>query len=184
MLAEEYCGPWIDCSLGATDNYATVFRFTGVKDSNEVEATVGENTYSLGYGSIKELSNGSSGESTQNILHSRGIQFSHRSRADGTFGGRQSTLIDATNVKAYAQRVNQMTEYEWMGSARPFITLLRRGPWVADNCYVFDKDDYAEYWTPDLDFLGAYMGTAYRYIGATEAAATEQIPGRTTGQMT
>lgn len=170
MLAEELHGPYISTVAGASDNYVNKFRFTGAISAEEKNDTIGENEYSLDGASIKSLVNASSGGGNQNVFLSRGIQFSHRSRADGNFGLRQKTHFNLTHCKVYEQRVEQMTEYEYVGQGRPWVTLLRRGPWVADNIRTFSTSTFAEYWTPDWDLHGRYFSSGYRYAINTGAS--------------
>jgi hypothetical protein len=85
--------------------------------------------------------------------------------------------FDLTHCKVYEQRVSNMSEYEKMGEGRPFITLLRRGPWIADQILIYDKAAYAENWTPDWDLRGRYFASAYRYVLSSGAS----VNGTNTG---
>jgi hypothetical protein len=109
-----------------------------------------------------------SGGGTQNLYLSKGIQFAHRSRADGDFGVRKRQIVDGTHVNAWEQRVVNQFETGCTGVGRPFVTLLARGPWVMDNhtAEVIGADNF----TADWDLDGAIFNSAYKYIVATGSA--------------
>lgn len=169
LLAEEYIGPYILTTIGATDNYVQRVKVSGIVPAVEV-ATINGTKYEVDAGAIKHLARSSSGGGTQSIHVSRGIQFSHRSRSDGNYAFRKRTVVNGTYVKAYEQRTICQHELGAVGANRPFVTLLARGPWVMDNHYaeIAGSDNF----TCDWDLDGALFSAGYRYIEATGSAVT------------
>jgi hypothetical protein len=167
MLSEEFWGPLILTGIGATDNYVERVKITGVLPNEDTE-TVNGIKYQVGNGSIRHMALSASGGGTQNLYLSKGIQFAHRSRADGDFGVRKRQVVDGTHVKAWEQRVVNQFETGCTGVGRPFVTLLARGPWVMDNhtAEVIGADNF----TADWDLDGAIFNSAYKYIVATGSA--------------
>jgi hypothetical protein len=174
MLSEELCGPIILTTVGATDNYCRRFRVSGIVPPQDVVA-IGNNEYEVGAGSIRSLAASTSGGGTTNVFFSKGIQFSHRSRMDGIFAFRKRSLVDATNCKVWEQKAVQQSETNSHGVATSFVTLFRRGPWVADNSIisVVSSDNF----TPDWDLRGDQWDANYRYIIATGSASTGSNTG-------
>jgi hypothetical protein len=170
MLAEEEFGPYISTDIGATDNYIRRIRFTGRIPTDEKTVTVGGMTFVLGYGALREFYHSATDEPTSNLLLSRGIQCGHRSRADtGNYHCVQDTIYEATNVSAYRQRAENLTEYERQGYADLYWTFLRRGPWVADRIQVWGT---TENMAPDHDLRGDFWnGSNYRVCGPSGASS-------------
>lgn len=161
MLSEELAGPMIATTIGATDNYVRRFRFTGKALPAEATKTIGSFKYGVSDASIREMYATGAASPTKNLFWSKGIQFGHRSSADQNGGMQQQTLYDTSNVYAVRQYGATMSEYEHLGKADCYITLLRRGPWISDNVLPFAN---TENFAPDWDFLPGVWSTSFRTI--------------------
>jgi hypothetical protein len=159
MLIEELCGPFVDTTIGANDNYVRQFRFTGKNEPGEVTKTIGQAEYSVGHGSIKELYFPAAVSPNRNIFWSRGIQYGHRSSADMCGNQQKQVIYNTTNVYATRQTGANITEYEHLGKADCYVTLLRRGPWVSDSVTPFAT---TENFAPDFDLLPQFWDTNFR----------------------
>jgi len=148
MLSEELAGPFVATTIGATTNYVRRFRFTGAALSGELVRTVGRFKYEISQGSLRGLYALDAAAPTKNLFWSKGIQYAHRSSADLDGAFQQSTIYDATNVVAVRQTGHNVTEYEHLGTADAYVTLLRRGPWVSDGALPTST---GENFAPDLD---------------------------------
>lgn len=169
MLIEELAGPYVDTAIGATDNYARRFRFTGAIPSTDASKTIGANTWEVNSGSIKALLATGSAAPSRNLFWSRGIQYGHRSSADSVGAPQSAAIYDASNVYAVHQTAHNVTEYEWLGTADTYATLLRRGPWISDHIYV----GYAiENFAPDFDLRPELWSKSFLTIESSGAASS------------
>lgn len=172
MLSEELCGPFIATTtgLGATDNYCRKFRFTGAVPAEETTPTIGGYTVNVAPGSVRSLYVAGAALPTRDLFWSKGIQNGHRSRADAVAAFRQRTCINGTHVKAYRQRAQNMTEYQQLGTANMWVTLLRRGPHVYDSIVVHDS---SENFAPDCDLRGDLWSTDFKWINSAGSISDE-----------
>lgn len=147
MLIEELAGPYVETTIGTST--VRRFRFTGAPESSELVRTVGRYKYGLSHGSVKEVYALDAASPTRNLHWSRGIQYGHRSSADMVGSRQQAVVYDATNVVAVHQTGANVTEYEHLGVADCYVTLLRRGLWVSDGVVPsYTTENFA----PDWDF--------------------------------
>lgn len=161
MLSEELAGPMIATTIGAIDNYVRRFRFTGKSLAAEATKTVGPFKYAVSDASIREMYATGAASPTKNLFLSKGIQLGHRSSADQNAAIQQQTIYDISNLYAVRQYGATLSEYEHLGKADCFITLLRRGPWISDNVLPFVN---SENFAPDLDLLPGVWSTSFRTI--------------------
>lgn len=169
MLIEELAGPYVDTTVGATDNYVRRFRFTGAIPAADASKTIGSNTWEVNSGSIKALLATASAVPTRNLFWSRGIQYGHRSSADSVGAPQSAEIYDSSNVYSAHQTAHNVTEYEWLGTTDLYVTLLRRGPWVSDHIYV----GYAtENFAPDFDLRPELWSKSFLTIESTGAATS------------
>lgn len=164
MLSEELAGPMIATTIGASDNYVRRFRFTGKTLPSEVSKTLSGFKYGLSDASIRELYAVNSAKPTANLFLSKGIQFGHRSSADCNAAIQVSTLYNTSNVYSARQYGATLSEYEHLGKADCYITLLRRGPWVSDHVLPFLN---SENFAPDWDLLPSHWSANFRTILST-----------------
>jgi hypothetical protein len=139
LLCEEQAGPFCDTALGSTTNRCTAFSWTGRVPTVSTTKTIGNYKANVEIGSIKELYVTDSGGATENLLWSRGIQFSHREEHDlaEDYSAQQTTVYNGTHVASYYQRGIMMSEDAQGGIGEPYVTLLRRGIHVEDNLYTW-----------------------------------------------
>lgn len=172
MLIEELAGPYVETSIGT----ATVrrFRFTGTPEASELVRTVGRYKYGLSHGSVKEVYALDAASPTRNLHWSRGIQYGHRSSADMVGSRQQSIIYDATNVVSLRQTGANVTEYEHLGVADCYVTLLHRGPWISDGVVPnYTTENFA----PDWDFRPDLWSKSFQTaINSGAASSRNDLP--------
>ena len=156
MLAEELAGPFVASAVGTAD--IRRFRATGKAEPSEAVRTIGDYKLQVGHGSVKELYYLDSAAPTNNLFWSRGIQYGHRSSADMCGAQQQQVIYDETNLYAARQTGGNVTEYQHLGKADCYITLLMRGPWISDGIL---PTDVTENFAPDLDLRPGRWSTAF-----------------------
>lgn len=172
MLIEELCGPYNDGAIGTST--VRRFRFRGLPESSEAVRTIGRWKWGVGHGSVKEAYSLDSAAPTANLLWSRGIQFGHRSSADQCGQQQQATIYDTSNVYAVRQIGANLTEYQWLGFADCYVTLLRRGPWISDGIVATDT---TENFAPDFDLRPNLWSAAFvTAISSGAAVARSDSP--------
>lgn len=172
MLIEELCGPFIDTNIGT----ATLrrFRFTGTAESSEANKTIGDWKFGVGHGSVKEAYYLDSDATTRNLFWSRGIQYGHRSSADMCGFQQQAAIYDSTNVYAVRQTGGNVTEYQHLGTADCYVTLLHRGPWISDG--ILPRDT-SENFAPDFDLRpSAWASSFLTAINSGSATSRNDSP--------
>ncbi len=115
-------------------------------------------------GSIRSIYLPESDFPQRDVFWSKGIQFGHRSRADADSAVRIQTVYDTTNLLMQRQRCNNDTEYQWVGNADCWVTLLRRGPHVMDGIWVSDN---SENFAPDWDFRPDLWDTEFKWANSS-----------------
>lgn len=166
MLIEELAGPYVETTIGTST--VRRFRFTGAPESSELVRTVGRYKYGLSHGSVKEVYALDAASPTRNLHWSRGIQYGHRSSADMVGSRQQSIIYDATNVVSLRQTGANVTEYEHLGVADCYVTLLHRGPWISDGVVPsYTTENFAPDWDFRPDLWSKSFQTAINTGGAT-----------------
>ena len=165
MTSEENMGPCVVTTVGATDNYALRFTFTGYKRPEHHNATVGNYTVNSDPGSIRELYVVNSYKPTRNLFWSKGIQHGHRATADAfNYAGAHAVTYNSSNLVMIRQRSLNVNEVQMISSAECYITLLRRGPVLDDAMFVYITGLSC---APDHDFRPDMTQGSYRIAGAT-----------------
>ena len=172
MLIEELAGPYVETSIGTAT--ARRFRYTGAPEAGELVRTVGRYKYGLSHGSVKEVYALDAASPTRNLHWSRGIQYGHRSSADMVGSRQQSIIYDATNVVSLRQTGANVTEYEHLGVADCYVTLLRRGPWISDGVVPsYTSENFA----PDWDFRPDLWSKSFQTaINSGAASSRNDLP--------
>lgn len=170
MLIEEQSGPFVDTTLGATDNYVRKIRFTGAIPSRDITKQIGQFTYEVNSGSIKALLAADTNAPTRNLFFSRGIQYGHRSSSDSVGCPQSSTIYNSSHLLVLHQTAQNITEYQWLGFTNLYVTLLRRGPWVSDNIYT---SVLTENFAPDLDLRPELWNKSFYAVFATGSATLQ-----------
>lgn len=166
MLIEELAGPYVETTIGTVA--VRRFRFTGAPEDSELVRTVGRYKYGLSHGSVKEVYALDAASPTRNLHWSRGIQYGHRSSADMVGSRQQSIIYDATNVVSLRQTGANVTEYEHLGVADCYVTLLHRGPWISDGVVPsYTTENFAPDWDFRPDLWSKSFQTAVNTGGAS-----------------
>jgi len=171
MLSEEFVGPYMSGSVGASDNYCTRIRFTGHLPDDEVTMHNGIYSARMSAGSVRELY---AYGSTNNIFQSKGIQMGHRSRADmGPFATIHQIVFSNANCVVIRQRSQNWTEYQQLGIAEIFVTMTRRGIWCTDTVTPWIV---TENFAPDLDYNPRHLFTNYLMASVGDALTKTNYP--------
>lgn len=172
MLIEELAGPYVETTIGTAA--VRRFRFTGTPEASELVRTVGRYKYGLSHGSVKEVYALDAASPTRNLHWSRGIQYGHRSSADMVGSRQQSIIYDATNVVSLRQTGANVTEYEHLGVADCYVTLLHRGPWISDGVVPnYTTENFA----PDWDFRPDLWSKSFQTaINSGAASSRNDLP--------
>lgn len=172
MLSEELAGPFVATSLGSA--IVRKFRFTGKAEASEAARTIGAWKYGMGHGSVREAYYLDSAAATRNMFWSKGIQYGHRSSADMCGFQQQAAIYDSTNVYAVRQTGGNVTEYQHLGTADCYVTLLHRGPWISDG--ILPRDT-SENFAPDFDLLpSAWASSFLTAINSGSATSRNDSP--------